>query len=266
MKLARIAVLCFALIAAIAAAWIAKGMLGSNKQVAQALPKFETVKVLTAAGDLTLGKIIQAGSLRWRDWPKSAVTSSLVTNRNFPNAMKKFNGARVRAPFVSGEPILRTKLVLNGKGGVLSAILPAGMRAISTRISPETGAGGFILPNDRVDVILTRKDSRGRKDNTFARTILTNVRVLAIDQTIEEKKGKDKVVVGKTATLELTPPQAEILAMSEKVGSLSLALRSLADAAGKEQKGPQLAGGRNGRRGSVAVLRYGASSMERPRF
>ena len=115
----------------------------------------------------------------------------------------------------------------------MAAVLDKGMRAVSTEISPETGAGGFILPNDRVDVILSRRDREAEKaggaDAQVSETILTNVRVLAIDQTLEEKNGQ-RVVVGKTATLELTPRQAETLALSRQLGTLSLALRSLADA------------------------------------
>ena len=112
----------------------------------------------------------------------------------------------------------------------MAAILPAGMRAVSTEISAETGAGGFILPNDRVDVLLTRREQGQQSaDAITTETILRNIRVLAIDQTVEEKNGQ-KVVVGKTATLELGPQQAETLAMSRQRGTISLALRSLADA------------------------------------
>src|SRR5450759_140439 len=104
------------------------------------------------------------------------------------------------------------------------------MRAISTQISPETGAGGFILPNDHVDVILTRRDrdadKSGAGETKTSETVLSNIRVLAIDQNVEEKNGQ-KVVVGKTATLELTPGQAETLVLSQQVGTLSLSLRSI---------------------------------------
>jgi pilus assembly protein CpaB len=121
----------------------------------------------------------------------------------------------------------------------MAAILPTGMRALSTDISPETGAGGFILPNDHVDVILTRRDrdaeaSNGGVEAHVSETILNNVRVLAIDQTIEEKGGQ-RVVVGKTATLELSPRQAERLTLAHQLGTLSLALRSLVDSGGQKQ-------------------------------
>jgi pilus assembly protein CpaB len=147
---------------------------------------------------------------------------------------------------------------VNAKGaGFMAAILPSGMRAVSTQISPETGAGGFILPNDRVDVIVTRRDpdkTGGGNDQT-SETVLTNIRVLAIDQNIEEKGGQ-KVVVGKTATLELTPGQAETLTLAQHLGSLSLALRSITDA---QRDTPRSDDKPNGR-GSVNVVRFGVST------
>jgi pilus assembly protein CpaB len=114
----------------------------------------------------------------------------------------------------------------------MAAILPSGMRAISTEISLESGASGFILPNDHVDVILSRHvkgPGAAGVDTVVSDTILSNIRVLAIDQTIEEKNGQ-KVVVGKTATLELKPEQTELLTKSRQTGTLALALRSIADA------------------------------------
>jgi pilus assembly protein CpaB len=149
-----------------------------------------------------------------------------------PNAIEELKGSVARAPFVAGEPMREQKLVKAGNAGFMSAILPSGMRAISTEISPETGVGGFILPNDRVDVLLTRRDADAQRQRTgdgfVSETVLKGVRVLAIDQQVEEKGGQ-KVVVGKTATLELTPRQTQKLAVSRQRGTLSLALLSLAD-------------------------------------
>ena len=137
----------------------------------------------------------------------------------------------------------------------MAAVLDKGMRAVSTEISPETGAGGFILPNDRVDVILSRRDREAEKagaaDTQISETILSNIRILAIDQTLGEKDGQ-KVVIGKTTTLELTPRQAETLALSRQLGTLSLALRSLADA------GEIDASGRRTRIGAARGNQYGA--------
>ena len=130
-------------------------------------------------------------------------------------------------PVAAGEPIREPKVVIAKGGGFMAAILPPGMRAVSLDISPDTGAGGFILPNDHVDVLLTRHDKAAEKaggvEKFVSETILRNVRVLAVDQTVEEKDGK-KVVVGKTATIELDPQQAETLALSRQLGTLSLAL------------------------------------------
>ena len=141
-------------------------------------------------------------------------------------------GSIARAPFIAGEPIREQKLVRADGSGFMAAILPTGMRAISTEISPETGAGGFILPNDRVDVILSKReknpDRNGSADVVNSEIILTNVRVLAIDQAPKEKDGQN-AVVGKTVTLELKPEQAETLARARQTGTLALALRSIAD-------------------------------------
>jgi pilus assembly protein CpaB len=139
------------------------------------------------------------------------------------------------------------------------------MRAISTEISPETGAGGFILPNDRVDVILSRRDREAEKSGAVeshtSDTILSNIRVLAIDQTLGEKDGQ-KVVIGKTTTLELTPRQAEMLALSRQQGTLSLALRSLADAGDSTLPSEDE---RNAKKGSINTVRFGVSTVTTPK-
>ncbi|MEM5426803.1 Flp pilus assembly protein CpaB, partial [Paraburkholderia ferrariae] len=135
-------------------------------------------------------------------------------------------------PFIIGEPIREQKLVKANGSGFMAAILPSGMRAISTEISPETGAGGFILPNDRVDVILSRRDKNpdqlSGRDIVTTEILLSNVRVLAIDQAPKEKDGNNSLI-GKTVTLELKPEQAETLARARQTGTLALALRSIAD-------------------------------------
>ena len=139
------------------------------------------------------------------------------------------------------------------------------MRAVSTEISPETGAGGFILPNDHVDVILSRRDKEAEKaagvEVHTSETILSNVRVLAIDQTVEEKNGQ-RVVVGKTATLELAPRQAETLALSRQLGTLSLALRSLVDFDGP----PRTTADDDERAaGGINMVRFGVTTMTTPK-
>jgi pilus assembly protein CpaB len=142
----------------------------------------------------------------------------------------------------------------------MAAILPSGMRAISTEISPETGAGGFILPNDRVDVILSKReknpDRSGSSDIVISEIILTNVRVLAIDQAPKEKDGQN-TVVGKTVTLELKPEQSETLARARQTGTLALALRSIADLNAIETQADDQSSRRSS---SVNVVRYGVSN------
>ena len=139
------------------------------------------------------------------------------------------------------------------------------MRAVATQISAETGAGGFILPNDHVDVILSRRDREAEKatgvEVQVSETILRNIRVLAIDQAVEEKDAQ-KNVLGKTATLELTEHQAESLALAQKLGTLSLALRSITDAA---NDGPKEDDSASNSRAGVNVIRFGVGTMVTPK-
>jgi pilus assembly protein CpaB len=228
MKPARIVVLVIALAAGGLAAILAAGS-GPRPSAPAPVAKIDMAEILVAKTDIAIGQAVTPAELQWQEWPASAVASTFINKSAMPDALQKFNGAIARQPFVAGEPINEAKLVRTQGSGFMAAILPPGKRAISTEISAETSAGGFILPNDRVDVILTRREKDERGDHFVSETILSNVRVLAIDQTIAEKNGQ-KVVVGKTATLELTPAEAETLALSRQQGTLSLALRSLADA------------------------------------
>ena len=194
--------------------------------------KIATVDVLVAKADINVGQKISPADVKWQAWPAEANTGNFIRRKQHPTAIERLSGSIVRAPFVAGEPIRNSKLVQAKGSGYMAAILPSGMRAISIGVSPESGASGFILPSDHVDVVLTRRDRQAEKatgTQTYAsHTILEDVRVLAIDQNVTEKDGK-KVVVGKTATLELTPRQVETVELARKVGSLSLALRSIAD-------------------------------------
>lgn len=164
---------------------------------------------------------------------KGSVSKFYVTKAENPKGLDDYKGALARSPLMAGDPVNTARVAKGDKGGVLAALLPEGMRGVAVVISPETGAGGFILPNDRVDVLLTRKErapnNSNARDSVVTETILPNIRVLAIDQTLQEKDG-EKVVVGRTATLELSPRQAESLQMAKSLGDISLTLRSLADA------------------------------------
>src|SRR6202012_5341974 len=164
----------------------------------------------------------------WQTWPTATASSSFIKRTERPDATAQVTGSIARAPFISGEPIRDQKVVKADGSGFMAAILPQGMRAISTEISAETGAGGFILPNDRVDVILTRReknpDPKASGDLIIPSILLANVRVRAIDQAPKEKDGQNSVI-GKTVTLELKPEQATLLAGARQAGTLSLALR-----------------------------------------
>ena len=265
MNKARIAILGLALVAAIGAAVLVSSMTGTEPVKVEG-PKVETVKVLVAGRDIALGTLLASDHFKWQEWPKTALSSHLITKDSAPDAVKKFKGATVRVPFINGEPIIDRKVIRPGSGGFMAAILPEGMRAISVKISPETGAGGFILPNDRVDVLLTRRvraTGGTTREAHVSETVLINVRVLAIDQTFRDNEKGDQVNVGKTATLELKLPQAELLALAEAMGDISLALRSIKDSSNLAlgQNGPQAMPflGQD-RSGSVTLLRYGISS------
>jgi pilus assembly protein CpaB len=239
MKPARILVLTLALGAGGVAAWLA-GRQGPPPAPATAPqpeppPQIALAEVLVANNDIYVGSRLSDQDMRWQVWPAAAAGSFIRKNER-PDAINKLAGWIARAPFAAGEPIREFKLIDSTGSGYMAVILPPGHRAISVEISPETGAGGFILPHDHVDVILTRRDRAAEKDNGGIETfrsgiILSNVQVLAIDQTVEEKAGS-RVVVGRTATLELLPYQAAKLALARQQGTLSLALRSVADSTG----------------------------------
>jgi pilus assembly protein CpaB len=249
MKAARLVVLGVALAAGGVAAYLASSHREASPPAAPP-PPLATVDILVAKNDLGRGQLIVDGDVGWQLWPQASANQSFVKKTERPDAMQQFVGAIVRTPVAAGEPIRDTAVVLAKGSGFLAVVLPTGMRAVSMDISAEYGAGGFILPDDHVDVILTQKTTGAEK--VISEAILHNVRVLAIDQAIEEKAGQ-KVVVGKTATLELDPDQVETLARSRQLGQLSLALRSLVDS--------QSSGDDNDRRGPVNIVRYGVSTL-----
>src|SRR6476659_5118411 len=259
MNTGRIIVLVIALAAGGIAAFLASGSDKNSAPIAAA-PPLATVDVLVAKNDIGLGQTVAAENLQWQTWTEQTSGGSFIRRKDRPEAMTEIVGSIARMAFIAGEPIREQKLVKANGSGYMAAILPSGMRAVSTEISAETGAGGFILPNDRVDVILSRRDREAERltgiESLVAETLLSDVRVLAIDQNVEEKNGQ-KVVVGRTATLELTPGQAETLALSHQVGLLSLALRSIAD--GTQDNTDDSA------RQSVNVVRFGVSTTATPR-
>src|SRR5512140_1179234 len=230
MNTARIVVLTIAVGAGGIAAYLASG--SDDKPLPPPAAQLQTVDVLVAKSDIGLGQTVAPEDMQWQTWPAASASNNFIRRNERPDATNQITGSIARAPFIAGEPIREPKLVKATGSGFMAAILPTGMRAISTEISPETGAGGFILPNDRVDVILSKREKDaarpGAPDVINSEIILPNVRVLAIDQAPKEKDGQN-AVIGKTVTLELRPEQAETLARARQSGTLALALRSIAD-------------------------------------
>lgn len=301
MKPAKIAVICIAALAAIGLALVVRAMGSpSGQPAASAAAAVETrpmAKVLVAARDLEPGRRLADADLSWKDWPvedlnplfitdgatrlptaegaaaedaaanaKSGVVEravKAVAEVNAPGAKADYIGAVVREPILAGEPLVARKIVRAGDSGYMAAYLEPGMRAMAIRVTVETAAGGFILPGDRVDVLLTRevKSASGEAGGTkfAAATVMRNVKVLAIDQSTRAAED-EQAVVGATATLELTGRDAEILALAKSEGELSLVLRSYADTAGPSGHVPgavRRGAGAAGGGGVVRVYREG---------
>jgi pilus assembly protein CpaB len=260
MKAARLVVLGVAVVAGGIAAYLAAN---GNKAPPPPPPtpvvQLPTVDVLVAKSDLSRGQVIENQDIGWQTWPADAANSNFIKKSDRPDAVNQFAGAIVRVSMVAGDPLRDPNVVMAKGSGFLAAVLPQGMRAVAVDVSPETGAGGFILPDDRVDVLLTRHDKAAEKASGVEKftsdTILSNVRVLAVDQNVEEKDGT-KTAIGKTATLELTEQQAETLALSKQMGTISLTLRSLLDANSSPAEG-----GEDTKEGPINTVRFGVSTL-----
>ena len=273
MKPARIVVICIAAVSAIGLALVVRAMGSSSNEPATpaAAAPVEVrpmAKVLVAAKDLEPGKRLVEADLEWKDWPVDEVNPVFITDGSTPvpakpaaesaaakatdavnrvakaatelattGAKSDYIGSVVREPILAGEPIVSRKIVRAGDSGYLAAYLEPGMRAMAIAVTVESAAGGFILPGDRVDVVLTAETNRdgaveGATKSKFASgVVLQNIKVLAIDQAT--RVGDDaQAVVGATATLEVRPQDSVLLAQAKSEGELSLSLRSYADTAG----------------------------------
>ena len=259
MNTQRIIVLGFALVAAGGAAFLVRGMLGGGTPVVQAkpAPAIAMSEVLVASTNLTPGQALTADQVRWEKWPSSTVDPQFITHAAAGEAEAVVKGSVVRAMILPGQPITKTAIVRGDASGFMAATLSEGMRAVSIAINTDSGAGGFILPNDRVDVILTRKPQSNNSRGS-AKTILSNLRVLAVDQTFKQEKDT-RTVVGKTATVEVSPGQAELISAAAMTGQLSLSLRPLSDSDVARNtdpaRKPRVAAANYD--GPVSVIRYG---------
>ncbi|PIW27050.1 MAG: Flp pilus assembly protein CpaB [Rhodospirillales bacterium CG15_BIG_FIL_POST_REV_8_21_14_020_66_15] len=233
--------------------WLAQQQAAFKARPVQAVQATDTARVLVAKETMEAGRFVRAEDLRWAAWPKAGVSEGYVVEGVAPKGVKPvhgddeggnakkpgkavFDGAVVRSRITAGEPVTALKLVQPGERGFLSAVLEPGKRAVSVPVDATTGIAGFIFPGDWVDVIfigqMRFESQRGGADGNkmkkvdFSETLLSEVRVIAIDQKVENGDGQAKVA--KTATLQVTPKQAEKIALALKMGGVSLSLHSLA--------------------------------------
>lgn len=226
-----------ALVIAIGTAMMAKSLFtGAATPQAEAAAKVPTgPKVLVAQRALPVGTIITADAVAYQEWPKELVRDAYFIEGEAD--ISKLLGTVVRFQLTAGEPVTQGSLVAPGDRGFLAAALGPGMRAVTIPVSAKTGVAGFVFPGDRIDLVLTQTidGESDRESLKTSETILKNLRVLATDQSTENEvvDGKTQVRKFSTVTLEVTPKIAEIIAVSQTIGKLSLSLRSIADSAGE---------------------------------
>jgi pilus assembly protein CpaB len=233
MSMRQILILGVALVAAIAALFLVRAANNQPQQVLAPQPVQTTgPMILVAAQDMPAGETAQPADLKWAPWPQEQVNPAFIQQTVDPQALEGFVGAVARVDVLKGEPVTPQRLVKKGDQGFFAAMLTPGYRAVALPISSDTAAAGFIMPNDRVDIILTRKTESQRGDGeVLSDVVLENVRVLTIGAAVRappQDGETPKPLEGNVATVELSPRDAEVLAMSRKLGDVSLALRALA--------------------------------------
>jgi len=269
----RLIILVGAALAAMAAAFLVRNM-SEPTTVTQTVTELQTeiqtkevseVKVLVARRDLAIGDRLATSDFEWAPWPEHNIVDGYLTEADNADAFERMTGAIVRIPVFNREPIMPKKLVLVSDAGLMAALLAPGMRAISVEISTESASGGFILPNDKVDVILTHEvqvqTDQMVMERPVSTTIIKNVRVLAIDQVFKPDETGGSSQIGNTATLEVSDKEAELVALSQRMGTLSLSLRPWSDAGesmARESRTDMLGGG--GGQGGVTIYRNGAAT------
>ena len=206
---------------------VARSWIGSQRPppvAAAPPPPVKRMFVLVADKDLPAGTFIKENSLTWQSWSdEKPHPSYLIKNRDDET---RLYGAVVRRGISAGQPITSGRIIKAGDRGFLAAVLRPGYRAVSLRINATSSIAGLIFPGDRVDIILTHSVKADGPSRRVSETVLTNVRILAIDQKTDDQDSAPKL--GKNATFEVTPKQAEMLSVLSDLGKLSLSLRSLA--------------------------------------
>ena len=225
----------FALIFAGATAFGARSWL-SGQQAPQPVPMKiveSSVRILVAASDLPTGAFVHAEDLKWQSWPDDQVTELYLRKRDDADAgqdpLQSLVGGVVRQRIAAGEPVTAGRVIKPGERGFLAAVLTQGMRAVSVPVTATSGVAGFVFPGDRVDLILSHMIKDERNPNApgelATETVLTDVRVLAVDQATADQENKP--MLAKTVTFEVTPKQVEVIGVMSGLGTLSLSLRSL---------------------------------------
>lgn len=264
MKNTRVMIIAVAALAAGVAAWLAMGLSGNPQTVVTEIQntiieRIPTSRIMVARESISVGARLNPELIEWKNWPEDSLVEGYITEEARPDAAEELAGVIVRLPIFKGEPI-RSEKIVDSSSRIMSSLLPAGKRAVATEISVATGAGGFILPNDRVDVIMVRRADEG--DGYHTENILENVRVLAIDQRIAEDSKGNRTAVGTTATLELTPEQGQIMAVGQQIADrITLALRSVADVAEEDTAGASYLVTTSSGADGVKIIRSGKVSQ-----
>ncbi|MBE7637852.1 Flp pilus assembly protein CpaB [Sneathiella sp. P13V-1] len=233
----KLLLIIFALLIAGSTVWFVRNWAGNQGNVAvqqpaeapQVVQKREIKKILVAAQNLPAGTLVRENHVKWQEWPETdGLEEQYVVENSRP--VDEFYGTVVRSGLSAGEPITDSRMVKPGQQGFLAAVLKPGKRAVSIQVDETTGVAGFIFPGDRVDVILTleiiQENTESSRPRHASETILSNVRVVAMDQSTDDQE--QQVVVRRIATLEVTPKQVEKISVSRALGRLSLSLRSIA--------------------------------------
>jgi len=187
-----------------------------------------TVRVLVVKQAVPVGAILKVDDLRWQDWPKDAADGGYLTSE--ASSPEKLAGSVARTSLAQGQPLTAGMLIAPGDRSYMAAVLRPGMRAVTINVSVSTGVGGFVFPGDHVDLILTRQSDRTGGRGVSVETVLRDLRVLGMDQ--RSSNQKNEIVAPQSATLEVSPQQAETVALASELGKLSLSLRSLSDDGG----------------------------------
>jgi pilus assembly protein CpaB len=234
MSMRRMLFLLIALIASGSTIVVGRMWLQSQKpatMVVEKAPEPTVPMVLVAKGNVPAGFFLRPENLRWERWPEQGIAPSYVLNTK--RKIEDYVGAVVRVSLSDGEPITDTRVVKPGDRGFLAAVLTPGARAITVNLTPSSGLAGLVFPGDRVDLVASFKvEFEGKQDgNTHlphwaSETVESNLRMLAVDQRVDDQN--KEIVVAKTATLEVTPKQAEVIAIVSEMGKFSLSLRSMA--------------------------------------